>query len=461
MMKLNTWWLALGLALGAAACSGNGDDDDNTTTRDGGVNNDGGTEDPRVTACKATVSTKETQLAGMISGWSIADWATMVRTGGDQNLDSDYAGKYRDDLANHPGCSPRAAYTANMSEPLVADNEATVAPGTPAAINGYDCAAKEYTQGSEDTTKPIVILVHGNSSGVTSFEEYFKASLAGTTITNVAGFEIDVDTASREQLATKLVKAGYRVIGFDARVDLVATLGDWSADQATGNPFFNIDHGWATPMLQSLIKSVMTNNPSRQVAVIGHSLGVTVIRDALRRLYVEHKAGTTGAVNPFAQLADVILLSGANHGVANGQVLCEGTRAVNMSGQIACQMGDRGAFTPTGFSMAINGPSDVFSTPCADGDYAFGDHAACDDNVVDYTTVTMEDIPDGNLQDEFVSEGSSMLDNGDCVENVLITLGDYDTSGYFFTGAPGFFANHFGSPRSNAGMQLILDKLAD
>ena len=74
---------------------------------------------------------------------------------------------------------------------------------------------------------------------------------------------------------------------------------------------------------------------------------------------------------------------------------------------------------------------------------------------------TMEDLPGGDLQDEFVSEASASLDNGACVENELVTLGDFDSSGYFFTGAPGFLANHFGTARSDAGMALILQKLAD
>ncbi|MEQ8275061.1 MAG: alpha/beta hydrolase [Deltaproteobacteria bacterium] len=455
-------WLIAGIAITAVACSGDDDGgDDMTTNRDGGVvNNDGGTEDPRVTACKSTVAAKETQFAADITGWSIEDASEMTATGGDQTLEADFAGKYRDDLANHPGCAPRAMYGANMSEPFVSDNEATVPGGSPAAITGYDCAAKEYTQANEDTTKPIVILVHGNSSGVTSFEEYFTAALSGTTITNLAGFEVVVDTAVREQLATKLIADGYRVIGFDARVDAVATLGDYSADQMTGNPFLNIDHGWIVPPLQSLIKAVMTNNPSRKVSVIGHSLGVTAVRDALRRLYVENKAGAAGSVNPFAQLQDVILLSGANHGVSSGPA-CETVLGEIMRGTVTCEMGDRTAFQPTYFSRPLNGPGDLYTTPCADGDFAYGEHEQCGGNVVEYTTVTMEDIPNGDLQDEFVSEASSALDNGGCVENELITLGDYDTSGYFFTGAPGFLANHFGSARSNAGVQLILDKLAD
>ncbi len=82
-----------------------------------------------------------------------------------------YAGKYRDDLSIHQGCVPRTSYDGN-SEPLLTGpntNNATVPAGTPVNIPGYSCAGVEWTQGSEDTTKPIVILVHGNSSGVPSW----------------------------------------------------------------------------------------------------------------------------------------------------------------------------------------------------------------------------------------------------------------------------------------------------
>ncbi len=455
---------ALGFALVAAACGG--DDNTNNTNNsgaDGGVSDtgtDGGVEDPKVTACKTVVADKEAQFAAMLPTWTVTDAPEMTASGGDQSLEADFAGKYRDDLANHPGCEPRAAYMANTSEPFSLDNEATVPDGTSGGIAGYDCGVKVYPTANEDTNKPIVILVHGNSSGPTSYEEYFKADLAGTMISNLAGIQFTVDAAVREQLATKLLADGYGVVSFDARVDLVATLGDFSADQNTGNPFFNIDHGWMVPMLQDLIKAVMVNNPDRKVSLVGHSLGVTAVRDALRRLYVESKDGVAGAVNPFAQVKDVVLLSGANHGVSSG-ALCATALAEIMRGTVACEMGDRTAFQPTYFTKPLNGPGDLFSTPCADGDFAFGDHDACDGNVVDYTTVTMEDVPNGDLQDEFVSEASSKLDNGACVANELITLGDFDSSGYFFTGAPGFLANHFGSARSNAGVQLIMSKLAD
>ena len=52
---------------------------------------------------------------------------------------------------------------------------------------------------------PIVILVHGNSSGVNSFEEYFVAARAGTDLTTSAAFTFTTDAAVREQLASALL----------------------------------------------------------------------------------------------------------------------------------------------------------------------------------------------------------------------------------------------------------------
>lgn len=438
-----------------AFVAGCGDDGGNNNTKHdagGGSAVDSGTTPG---ACTQTITAKTAMYASDLAAASAADPAKMVDPAGDVTQDS-FGGHYRDDLAHHPGCKPRTAYTTNMTEPFVTDNEATVPPGTPANIPGYPCAAKEYTQPNEDTSKPIVILVHGNSSGVGSFEEYSKASIAGTQIMSSSGFQFTVDSTTRQQLATKLIAAGYKVYGFDARTDLVKTQVGYSAQT---NAFSNMDHGWGVPMLQSMIKAVMLANPTRKVSIIGHSLGTTDIRDALRRLYNEHKAGTQGSVNPFAQLKDAIYLSGANHGVVGGNG-CDQT-STNMKVTVLCEMGDRAAFQPTYFSSANNGPHDIWTTPCADGDYAFGDHDACGGNVVQYTTVTMQDIAAGSFQDEFVSEASASLDNPGCVDNVKDTLDDYDRSGYFFNGNNGFFASHFGSARSDAGMTVILQKLAD
>jgi hypothetical protein len=235
---------------------------------------------------------------------------------------------------------------------------------------------------------------------------------------------------------------------------------DPSANSTTENAAGNIDHGWSTPILQSLVKAVMKNNPNRKVALVGHSLGVTVVRDAVRRLYVEHTKGVAGAINPFPQLSHVILGSGANHGVATFDApynLCTNGNKT-MRGTIVCEMGSRSNYVQTYFHKPLNGPRDLFSTPCADGDYAFGKTGQCGGNVVKYYTLTMTDVQQGaNYQDLYVSESASRIDMPGCVVNKLTTLNDYDTSGYF---AKGFIANHFGSLRSEAGLKLAMEYLA-
>lgn len=460
--------IKLGCALvGAFALTACSEDDstgdgDGTGTVDmggGGGETDAGTGDmgpsPLNPACTAAIRARETAVSGMLPA-SFADAPEMIGPGdGDVRLEADFAGRYRDDLANHVGCVPRDSYGNNV-EFLVQSNEAMVPAGTPANIPGYPCAAKAYETTNVDAGKPIVILVHGNSSSVTSFEEYFNQGFAGMEVTTFSQFSFNIETMVREQLASKLLDDGFEVISFDARTDLVEDLDDYDV---MANPNRNIDHGWSVPMLQALVNAVMTNNPDREVALIGHSLGTTMIRDAMRRMYIDFLDEVQGAVNPFTQLADVILASGANHGVSTGP-LCDPT-VRNMSIAVTCEMGDRGAFVPTYFSTVNNGPNDLFGAPCADGSYAYGAEDQCDGNVVDYTTITMEDLPDGNFQDEFVSEASAGLDLEPCVDNELVSLSDFDRSGFFFDALPGFLANHFGSIRSDAGMAIILNKLND
>ena len=90
-------------------------------------------------------------------------------------------------------------------------------------------------------------------------------------------------------------------------------------------------------------------------------------------------------------LNDMILLAGANHGVSSGP-LC-GTNPT-MRGQVTCEMGDRAAYSPTDFHRPLNGPDGIYETPCGDGETAW-ERPICGDNAVDYTTIVMEDLPDG------------------------------------------------------------------
>ncbi|HYI02977.1 esterase/lipase family protein [Hyalangium sp.] len=437
-----------------------------------------------VVACRDRIQQKidEVEAAGIdIDTWSITDAPEMaeITTTVAQNQTNylDYDGHYRP-LTNHPGCTTENLYydkgnTAGTTPYTDGNNDGkwtgAVAFGGPnaatgfidgdkAAIPGYPCAAKEYTQPNEDTSKPIIILVHGNSTRPHTWEKFLlpPGTQPTTAFENV---QFTADATAREQLAEKLIAQRYRVIAVDFRTDIVTNV-DPAANSTTQNAAGNIDHGWSTPILQGMLKAVMKNHPNRKVALIAHSLGVSVARDALRRMYVEHIQGKADAINPFPRVSHVILGSGANHGVSTYDpalgALCDNNKT--MRGTIVCEMGSRSNYVQTYFHKPLNGPRDLFTTPCADGDYAFGKKGQCDGNVVKYHTITMTDKEKGtNYQDLYVSEAASRMDMDGCVNNKLTTLNDYDTSGYF---NKGFIANHFGSMRSEAGLGLVLEYLA-
>jgi len=186
------------------------------------------------------------------------------------------------------------------------------------------------------------------------------------------------------------------------------------------------------------------------------------VRDALRRLWVEWADGTWD-VNIFERVDAVVLASGAHHGVVSFAAECG--KNLTMRGTVTCQMGQRNTYTETEFGKPLNGPAlqtsdGVFGgwweTPCADGDYAYGRRGACGGHFVTYTTITMTDLPNGTQQDEFVSEHASRLYPLACANNLLDGLNDFDTSGYFYNG---YFRNHYGSVRSNAGLAKVIAAL--
>jgi hypothetical protein len=354
-------------------------------------------------------------------------------------------GRYRTIAADatseiHPGCS-----TANLTYAA-------------AAIPNYPCAAREFPFPDgvvEDAARPIVILVHGNSESPTGWMRFVHPDPSSL------GFP--ADTVARDQLAELLPAAGFRTIAVDFRTDLVD---DPNSPQGTdlGNTPRNADHGWTVPILQALIQRIAIANPGRELSIVGFSLGATAVRDALRRLWVEHQDGAWD-VNIFARVRDVVVASGAHHGVVSFARQC----GVNltMRGTVTCEMGQRNQYTATAFHRALNGPpmpttngqfGGWWETPCADGDYAFGKRGACGEHAVAYTTITMKDLPNGTQQDEFVSEHASRLYPEACVVNHLDELTDFDTSGYFFNG---FFRNHYGAVRSTAGLAVITAALED
>jgi pimeloyl-ACP methyl ester carboxylesterase len=325
--------------------------------------------------------------------------------------------KYRD-LAMHPGCS-----TAGLSTRGAGNEDSpksnNMKPYEPASIPGYKCASKVYPIASEDTSKPIVLLVHGNSSTPSDWEAH---PMGGTPM-----------------LSERLTTAGYKTIAVDLRYDLVDD--PVGPDGQTGNPAKNMDHGWAVPIVTHFLESVMAANPTRRFSIVSFSLGPTVVRDSLRRL---HRAGK----KPFARLQHLVFGAGAHHGVSTFRALCG--KNLTMRGTVTCEMGDRTAFSVTDFLKPLNGDE----TPCADGNTAWGQAGVCDGNKVLYTTVTMRDPVDGTYQDEFVSESAAKLSGAD---NKVVELTDTDATLYFYNG---LFKSHYGAVRSETGLKLILEALA-
>ncbi len=354
------------------------------------------------------------------------------------------------------------SYPGGKYRTLTPDSSGNIHPGctveglayTPADIPGYPCAAKEYpfpTGVTEDTSQPIFILIHGNSSSPSDWEPFIHP--------DPNSLDWTVDSQMREQLSTLLPAQGIRTIAADMRITLVD---DPVENNDTENAARNIDHGWAVPIAQELIKRVIEANPGRRISVVGFSLGAAVVRDALRRLWVEWDAGNWDQ-NVFEHLQDVFIASGANHGVSSF-ALCSANKS--MRGTVTCEMGQRNTYTQTEFHKPLNGPAmntsgaefgGWWETPCADGDYAFGKRGVCGGNKVRYTTVTMSDMPDGTQQDLFVSEHASRLYPTECANNLVNGLNDFDTSGYFLNG---ILRNHYGSVRSERGLAKILDQAA-
>lgn len=356
------------------------------------------------------------------------------------------------------------AYPAGRYRTITPDGAGKIHPGctvdglmyTPASIPGYACAARQFdfpagTQ--EDTSKPIVILVHGNSDSPASWMKFLHP--------NPSSLMFPADTVARDQLAEILPAHGFRTIAIDMRSDKVDDPAS-PEGKDTGNTPKNQDHGWTVPLLQELVKKLAIAYPDRHFALVGFSLGSTTVRDSLRRLWVEY-ADHSWDVNIYSRVDAVVLASGANHGVSSFAKECGAN--LTMRGTVTCQMGQRNQYTETDFARPLDGPPMMtdngqfggwWETPCADGDYAYGKRDACGGHTVSYTTITMKDLPNGTQQDEFVSESASRAYPTDCANNSLDELTDFDTSGYFYNG---YFRNHYGSVRSDAGLAKVLAAL--
>ena len=370
------------------------------------------------------------------------------------------------DGASMPGAS-NASYPGGKYRTINADAQGQRHPGCttdglsyePASIPGYPCAARAFPFPDgvvEDTSKPIVILVHGNSETPNGWMSFVHADPGSIT-------EYNADATARDQLAELLPARGFRTIAVDLRFDKVDDPPSPEGED-TGNTPKNMDHGWATPLVQELVRRVIEEHPDRQISLVGFSLGATVVRDALRRLWVEWD-DATWAHNPLARAKDVVLASGTHHGVVSFAAQCGNN--FTMRGTVTCEMGQRNQYTQTDFHRALNGPAmpteggewgGWWETPCADGDYAYGKRGVCGDAPVEYTTITMEDLDNGTQLDEFVSEHASRLYPTDCAANLLNGVNDFDTSAYFYNG---LFRYHYGAVRSDAGIAKVLAALED
>lgn len=328
---------------------------------------------------------------------------------------------YLDDLSNHPGCTKDGITTRAAIDTKPAGYTAAVLPNFP-------CAAKEYTPpATDDPNKAIVVLVHGNSSTPNDWEVY-----------------PDQADPKTQQIAEKLLADGYHVYAADFRYDKVDV-------DNNNNPGKNFDHGWGTPIMEALLRSLHEKYPTRKINLAGFSLGTTIIRDALRRM---HHRGE----KPFEFVHALLLGSGANHGVSTYIAYCSDPNAPkyqNMRSYAACQLGNRDAYQATPFLTVLNGPDGAWETPCADGLHAFGQNNVCGGNKILYTTVVHTDhLGDGGtgaLEDEFVSQKSAALlgaENKDIDAN--------DDTGYFIGGA---FKHHYGSIRSPLGVTASVTAL--
>lgn len=332
---------------------------------------------------------------------------------------------YMEDLTKHPGCT-----TAGLSARLMPDG--TPASYTPAVINGgaFTCAAKEY--GKDDGVKPIIVLVHGNSSTPNDWETYAN------------------DTAKTPMISETLVADGYHVYASDVRYDNVP--------MDMNNPAKNYDHGWAVPIVESLLTNLFAQYPApRMFNIAGFSVGPTVIRDALRRMLRK-------GLNPFVRIHALHYASGGHHGVSTYDSECKSEMTPansTMAGLAACQLGNLVNYKLTPFETPLNGGQpDVasFDTPCSDGTTAYGQTGVCGGNKVVYTTVVFADQPNGSLLDEFVSQASAALIGA---TNMTVTETEPGTctgtgsamtcQGYFYY--PNF-QHHYGAIRSPQGIAI-------
>jgi len=363
---------------------------------------------------------------------------------------------YMDDLATHPGCSTYGQLLDSTGLTVLGHTDAGPGIGyTNATITGYPCAAKEYLPAAEDTTKPIVILIHGNADDPTVWETCNLNDMTDgrQNIYEESSITTADCTSSALMLSETLNAAGYHAFAVDLRYDLVPVNRALPATDPKYDPAQQFDHSWAVPIAQAMVTSLYAQYPTRKFAIVAHSLGVTIGRDLLRRM---DRAG----LNPYARLTAFVGASGGNHGIipAEYDALC-GTEAnpinTSLSGASACQLGSYKGWTPAIFEMPISGVGEAWETPCVDGSTAFGQTGVCGGNTIKWTTVVDADnAADGSTEDEIVDESAAALMGAN---NLTIPYGSVDSTGYFYGM---LLEHHFSSVRSAAGIAAIMGALA-
>ncbi len=396
------------------------------------------------------------------------DAPEMVDDGTGDQTSVTFDGKYMDDLENHPGCVKRGYYDGNTGfitrviieenyNLIINTNVATVPEGVEANLPGFVCSAKEYTIDNEDTTKPIVVLVHGNLDSINAWEEFFVTDFAGDYALN--SDTIILDTEPGEKLASKLIKNGFKTFAVDLRTDLVATLNGFGAANINGKDYSKTSllysTGWAVPIVQNLIKSILINYPSRKISIIAHSSGTIFARDAVRRLFSEYINEQAGAVNPLPRIKDIILLNAINHGYTDFSepLACE--TDFSQSTQNICQIGFI-ELPATEFMKRINGTRDKWTTPCGDGQYAFNLEGYCQDNNIRYYSIMLDEDKTNKLYFDSITTIESASLNSPYCENIRLSTSAYDSSGFYGKGDEAY---HYGGNRSDEGMELIIEKL--
>lgn len=359
-----------------------------------------------------------------------ADGSAVREDGGDAGGQPDGLGEaadvgdcpevdYRDDLDDHPGCT-----VEGLDGPL-------------GLVPGFRCAAVAYEAPTEDPDLPVVVLVHSNGGDPRVWEPRIDPS---------------VDPPGPEQgapmLADVLTQAGFLAFAVDLRTDRVCEVDDCGCSDSTiCNLTRTVDHGWAVPLVMHLIEAVMAAHRGRQVSIVAHGFGATVVRDAIRRL-------TLRGVAVLARLEDVVLLAGLNHGISDrcGWDRCGMSNTAR--GRCGCELGFQDE-APTCFVGRLNGPGGAWEAPCADGRTAYGRNDACGGHRVRWTTVVMADEDASAIGLSCSSEATAALAGAD---NLTLGPDAVDRSDYWLGQA---FVADCGAARSREAIELVLRVLTD